>query len=172
MDMESVLRHIDSILEEIERDMLELSADVHTASGDASGRALRTARQPVTSKVIQRRANYDAAMVAANQMAIAIGGWRSYPEYKGFNLDSYGKGDLEHMVTAHPVFDEDPLDRIEIESAFWGAAKAAKAAGVSLEAYLREAGWDEERITALEIEPPQPISIQDDEGEDEDAETI
>jgi len=149
LDLESVLLHLDSILKEIERDVVELSSDIHTASGDASGRALRTARQPVTSKVIQRRANYDAALVAAHQMALAIGGWRGYDDYAGFGLDSYAQGDLDHSIADRPVFEEDPLDQIEIDNEFWKAAEQAGKAGVPLDAYLREAGWDDERIADL-----------------------
>jgi len=149
LDLETVLLHIDTILKEIERDVVELSQDIHTASGDASGRALRTARQPVIAKVIQRRANYDAGMVAIQQMAVAIGGWRGYNGYKGFGLESYGKGDLEHSVAARAVFEEDALDQIEIDAAFWQAAEQAGKAGVNLDAYLREAGWNSERIANL-----------------------
>lgn len=152
LDLESVLLHLASIVEEMERDVVELSPDIHTASGDASGRALRVARQPVTSKVIQRRANYDAGMVAAQQMAIAIGGWRGYEEYSGFDLDSFGRGDLDHSIAERPVFEEDPLDKSEVDSAFWAAAHQAISAGVPLEAYLREAGWPDERIAKLNIQ--------------------
>ena len=88
-------------------------------------------------------------MVATQQMAVAIGGFRGYEGYKGFDLGSYAKGDLEHSVMARPVFEEDPLDKIEIDSAFWLAAEQAGKAGVSLESYLREAGWAEERIADL-----------------------
>lgn len=146
LELDSVLKHLDSILQEIERDVIELSQDIHTASGDASGRALRTARQPVVSKVVQRRANYDAAMVAAQQMAIAIGGFRKYEGYEGFDLDSYAKGDLEHNIAARSVFEEDPLDQIEIDTAFWKAAEQAIKAGVPLSVYLSEAGWNDEQI--------------------------
>lgn len=171
MDLEGVLTHIDTILKEIERDVVELSSDIHTASGDASGRALRTARQPVISKVIQRRMNYDAAMVAAQQMAITIGGWRGYKEYAGFGLDSYVNGDLDHSIADRSVFDEDPLDQIEIDAAFWKAAEQAGKAGIPIEAYLREVGWDDERIAALEIEEPEPVPAQlvnFDEGDEDD----
>lgn len=157
MDTESVINHLDRLIKDIERDLVELSPDIHTASGDASGRALRTARAPVASKVNQRRAGYDDAMVRANQMAIAIGGFRGYDDYKGFSLDSYARGDLEHSIADRPVFDEDPLDQIEIDAAFWAAAKVATDAGIPIEAYLREAGWDDERIEALEIEEPEPV---------------
>lgn len=160
LDSESTLLHIDSLLKEIERDLPELAQDIHTASGDASGRALRTARQPVVSKVIQRRNNYDSAMVAAHQMAIAIGGWRGQPEFAGFNLESYAKGDLEHSIAPRPVFEEDPLDEIEINTAFWEAAKQAKEAGLTLEAYLREAGWKDDRIAQLEIEEEPTVRPQ------------
>lgn len=157
LDLGNVLLHLDGILKEIERDMVELSQDIHTASGDASGRALRTARQPVITKVVQRRANYDAGMVAAQQMAIAIGGFRGYEGYEGFGLDSYDKGDLDHSIAARPVFEEDPLDKIEIDAAFWKAAEQAVKAGIPLEAYLREVGWEDERIAKLEIEEPEPV---------------
>lgn len=152
MQFAGLLEHLKSVLKELERDVLELSPDIHTASGDASGRALRTARQPVAAKAAQRRAAYDGAMVAAQQMAIAIGGWRGYAGYEGFGLDSYAKGDLEHNIAERPVFPEDPLDDIEINTAFWEAAKRAVEAGVTLEAYLRDVGWDEERISALGLE--------------------
>lgn len=157
LDLGTVLLHLDGILKEIERDMVELSQDIHTASGDASGRALRTARQPIIAKVTQRRAGYDAGLVAAHQMAIAIGGFRGYEGYEGFNLDSYAKGDLDHFIAARPVFEEDPLDKIEIDNAFWKAAEQAVKAGIPVEAYLREAGWEDDRIAELEIEEPEPV---------------
>jgi len=156
LDLASAILHLDKVLAEIERDVLELSQDIHTASGSASGRALRTARQPVVSKVLQRRSNYDAAVVAAQQMAIAIGGWRGYEEYSGFNLDSYTAGDLDHSIADRSVFEEDPLDKTEIDIAFWQAGEQAVKAGIPLEAYLREAGWDSERIAALEIGETNP----------------
>ena len=151
LDLEDSLAHLNGVLEELERDFPELSSDIHTASGDASGRALRVARQRVVAKVIQRRANYDAGLVQAMQMAIAIGGWREYEGYDGFNLDSYAKGDLSFSVADRPVFENDPLDDSEISAAFWTAATAAKGAGVPLESYLREAGWSDERIKELGI---------------------
>jgi len=151
LDLVNVLLHLDGVLKEIERDLVELGTDISTASGDASGRALRVARQPVVSKVVQRRSNYDAGMVAAQQMAVAIGGWRNYEGYAGFDLGSYARGDLEHHIPSRPVFDEDPLDKIEIDTAFWKAAGDAVNAGATLEAYLREAGWSEERIAGLNL---------------------
>jgi len=155
MKLDNVLMHLSSLVEEIERDVIELSPDINTASGDASGRALRVARQPVVSKVLQRRMNYDAGLVAAQGMAVAIGGWRSYEGYEGFNLESFAKGDLNHHIGDRPVFDEDPLDQIEINNAFFTAAGVAANVGIPLESYLKEAGWDDARISALNIIEPE-----------------
>jgi len=159
LKLENVLLHLASIVKEIERDVLELSADIHTSSGDASGRALRTARQPVVSKVVQRRVNYEGALVAAQQMAIAIAGWRGY--YAGFDLNSYAKGDLDHTIAPRSVFERDPLDASEIDTAFWQAANAAIKVGVSLEGYLREQGWDDERIAKMIAEQPKEENLPD-----------
>lgn len=155
LDFESVLLHIDSLLKEMERDIPELSTDINNAGGDASGRALRIARQPVVAKVMQRRSNYDAGLVAAQQMAISIGGFRGYPEYSGFNLESYIKGDLDHNIMDRPVFEQDSMDEIEISTAQWAAAKAAMDVGIPLESYLKNIGWDELRIAELNITEPE-----------------
>ena len=171
LDIGAVLTHLDSILKEIERDIPELAADIHTSSGDASGRALRVARQPVASKVLQRRTNYDSVLVSAHQMAIAIGGWRGYNEYASFNLDSYIRGDLDHSIAERPVFDEDPLDTIEVDAAFWSAAAIAQSAGLSLEGYLKEAGWSEERIAELGIQEVEEETEETEEEEQDNDET-
>ena len=138
--IEQMLDHLRDKYPELHR------KDATTSSGDGSGRALRTARQRVSDKILKRRAAYDHALVKAQQMAIAIGGERGYPGYTGFNLASYARGDLDHSIKDRPVFDEDPLDHIEIEKAFYDAAVAAKNAGVDIELYLEFNGWDAERI--------------------------
>ena len=152
LDYESVLNHLDSLMKEMERDMPELSIDLKMADRDASGKALRIARQPVVAKVMQRRNNYDTGVVSAQQMAISIGGFRGYEGYEGFDLNSYKRGDLAHSIMDRPVFENDMLDTTEISIAQWTAAKAAMAVGIPLESYLADLGWDEERISALNIE--------------------
>nr|ASV43913.1 hypothetical protein [Hot spring virus BHS1] len=149
------IAHIRGILEEMERDYPELQMDIWAASGQTSGRALRTARQRVEAKVHERRANYDDGLVRAQQMAIAIGGFRGYDGYEGFGLESYKAGALDHSIGARPVFAADPLDDIELKQAFWAAAGAARAAGgmAAMVHYLREAGWSEDDIRAVQDAP-------------------
>jgi hypothetical protein len=137
---------LDNLLQEIERDYPELQMDIWSASGDTSGRALRTARQRAETKVKQRRPNYDNALVRAQQMAVAIGGMRQYPGYEGFGLDSYEAGALDHAIAKRPVFQVDPLDDYETRKAFWETVAAAQNAGASLEAALLDMGWEQERV--------------------------
>lgn len=149
LDIEQSLSHIKMIMEEVERDYPELQMDIWTVSGERSGRALRLARQRAETKVTQRRAAYDDAMVRANQMAVAIAGMRGYEGFDGFSLDSYLSGDLNHHIGKRPVFAVDPQDDAEIERAFWLAAKAAKEAGMPLLIWLDRQGWSEEDIAQV-----------------------
>lgn len=145
LDLAASTQELQQVLSEIERDYPELQMDIWSAQ-NTSGRALRTARQRAEIKVKQRRGAYDSAIERAHQMAIAIGGWRGYPGYEGFGLESFDRGALDHSVADRPVFSRDPMDDIEQAAAFWDAAGRAINAGVALEAYLAEMGWDEERI--------------------------
>lgn len=145
-----VSAHIKSILESLERDYPELTIDVRNASGEMSGRALRAHQKPVEDRVKQRRVNYDDAIIRAQAMAISIGAQGGYPGFEKFTPESYGRGELEHAIGERPVFGEDPLDKIDIEQAFWTAANQARAYGIPVISYLRRHGWSDEDITDLE----------------------
>lgn len=147
LDIAATAAEIKEVIGELERDYPELKVDILRASGDVSGRALRIAQQPAEDKVKQRRANYDDALVRAQQMAAAIGGFRGY--FSGVGLDSYADGLLDHSIDDRPVFSEDPLDKVEIDKTFWETAGAAIKAGIPLEVYLVEHGWDEARLERL-----------------------
>lgn len=127
----------------------ELDADIATAAGDASGRALRVARQKAEVKVNLRRSTYDDATVRMQQMGVAIGGFRKVKGFEGFNLDSYTAGKLDHRIGARPVFAVSTLDEIEEDASFWAAAKAAIDAGADLRGYLKDKGWDDKRIETV-----------------------
>jgi hypothetical protein len=155
MDVNAALAHVGGILKELERDYPELQMDIWSASGDTSGRALRVARQRTESKAQKRRPNYDDGLVRAQQMAIAVGGYRGYDPYRGFGLESYAAGDLDHSIGKRPVFASDPLDDLEYEKIFWEAANAAKLAGgmPALLKFLRGHGWSNEETAAIQSAP-------------------
>lgn len=146
LNIADTLKYVNDLLSELERDYPELQMDIWTAGGDASGRALRVARQRTEAKVRQRRVAYDDALVRAQQMALSIGGWRGYEGYSGVDLESYGRGDLDHTIGRRPVFAADPLDDIEVTREFYLASKEAVAAGVPLRFFLEDQGWSEDRL--------------------------
>lgn len=149
LSIADVVTHLREILKEIERDHPELQMDIWSVQGDVSGRALRTARQRAETKVNERRPNYEDALVRAQMMAMTIGGMNGYDGYAGFGEGSYEAGGLLHRVGKRPVFSVDPLDDIEVDKAFWDAAKVAVDTGVPLPLYLRKKGWSEEDIAEI-----------------------
>lgn len=130
---------------------LKISKLSEQASGEKSGKALREARRGAATKVEQRRVSYDDGLVRAQQMAVAIGGFRNY--FPGFGLDSYAAGLLNHSIGPRPVFSNDPLDDTEIEQAFWSAANQAITAGVPLLTYLKLQNWSQEKIDEIANSP-------------------
>ncbi len=149
LEIEQVSKNIKDLVAEIERDYPELKVDLANASGDISGRALRYNRAPAEAKVLQRRPNYDNAIVRAHQMALTIGGMRGYEPFAGITKDSFAAGDLDHSIGERPVFNNDPLDKLEEDKEFWTNAKLAKEAGIPLVIYLEEAGWTKDKIKML-----------------------
>jgi hypothetical protein len=146
LNYQGVMLHLSGLVQQIERDYPELRFDNLRMEGSISGQALRTARQPATAKVQQRRAGYDKSLVRAQQMAIAIGGMRSYPEFAGFNLDSYGAGTLDHFIGTHPVFELDDFEAAEQEDMFWRTVQSARRAGADIKGYLQTKGWSDAKI--------------------------
>lgn len=151
LDIPGVSQHIATILQDIERDYPELKLDILGLSGSISGRALAIARQPTVVKVKQRRVAYDRGIRDAQAMCVAIGGDRKVdPAFAGFGLDSYERGDLDHIIGNRPVFAKTEWDDIEINREFWAAAEVAVSrVGVPLPTYLESQGWTNEQIRRL-----------------------
>ena len=160
LDIVGVAAEIKAIIEEMERDYPELQMDIWNAGSNESGRALRIARQRTETKAQARRANYDSELVRAQQMAIAIGGYRGYgEEFRGFGLDSYAAGQLDHQIGKRSVFATDPLDDLEIELTFWQAANTAMKAGFPLAIFLARQGWSEAAINEFMTSPERQAAM-------------
>lgn len=161
LDLEGTMKHIDRILDSLERDYPSLLLHRLRTEGSAiSGRALRIAREPVEAKIKQRRALYDAALVDALQMGLSIGGMRGY--FKGISLESYAKGDLDIKVIDRPVYIPDPQDQADMDQARWLAVKAGVEAGAALEGILAVVGYDEDQIERL-TKDGKNIGVENDE---------
>ena len=146
LNYSGVMQHLSGIVGELEREYPELRYDNIRLEGAVSGQTLRIARQPAETKVLQKRNVYDAALVRAQNMALAIGGFRNYSNFEGFNLESYDRGDLKHHIGQRAVFTLNEVDELEGEQVFWETAQMAGEAGISLPSFLRMHGWTEKRI--------------------------
>ena len=164
---------VQNVIAELERDLPELQMDIWTAGGYTTGKALRTARQRVEKKVLQRRPGYDKPLVALNNMAVAIGGERGYPGYEGFNLGSFARGEMKHSIPAErPVFDTDALEEVERKQVFWNTILSAiekRLPKETIETMLVDLGWSEQKaskfVSAL---PEEPLEPETDLGDEQD----
>lgn len=148
LDLPGALAHLTAIKSQVERNHPELQADLATASGDASGRALRVARERVERLVIDRRLPYDDGHRRAIQMVISIGAMKKYKGYEAFDAESYRRGDLDFTIGDRPVFAVDQADRIELEQANANVLKTYKDAGVPMTVAMKRLGFSAEEIQA------------------------
>lgn len=162
LKIEEVSTRTLTILEALEDDYPELTFEKVRRRGEASGMALRVARQPAETKVRKRRVAYDAALVHAHQMAIAIGGANGYDGYAGFGLESFQQGALDHTIGDRPVFDPDEFELAEIDKLLYDGAVSAGKAGIPLPWHMRRQKVKpvtEEDILELE-QSPQAAAIR------------
>ena len=145
--------HVATILDSQLQDYPELRYDRLRGDSAVSAAALREARKPVEMKVQERRSGYDEALVRAQKMALAIGGWRhaqgspGHDAFAGFDLADYFDGKrLAHAIDHRPAIAVDLLDRIAEDTAEATAVKAWVDAGIPLALALARAGWGQADI--------------------------
>lgn len=156
LDLPGALQHVTNLLSSLEDDYPELRVEKLRLTGGLTGRAMQLAQQPAEAKVLKRRAGYDDALRRAQQMAIAIGGWRGYDGYKGFNLDSYKAGKLDHAIGSRTVFQTTKADQLEEDKLFWETAQAAYMGGgeTGLMKFLESHGYSDTDVASV-LKSPQ-----------------
>jgi len=151
LNYDGVSGNLKMMLDNIEKEYPELRLDALEAEGQSlSGRALRIAREPTQTKGDEYRIPYDAGLVAAHMMGIAIGGFREYEQFSGFGLDSFEEGTIKHMIGSRPMFNSDPMDELEEELLFYKTAAAAQSVGVGLLLFLEKKGWSDKDIQEIQ----------------------
>lgn len=157
VNLDHVYGTVKGIIAELERELPELQMDIWTAGGYTTGKALRTARQRVERKVIQRRPNYDKPLIRAQQMMVAIAGERRYPGFESFNLDSFQRGELDHEIkSTRSVFDTDELEAVERKQVFWRTVIEAMGKGLPIDPILKDHGWSDTKIANFMSKLPEP----------------
>jgi hypothetical protein len=140
LDIGAALQNTGEMLQEIERDMPELALHrLRQQGGDLTAPGVRAAFDDALGRIVEARGNYDDALVRAHQMGIAIGGYNRYDGFSGFGLESYDKGDLEHVVAERPVIE----DNLSLQERLQFLSQS----GAPPEAIWRELNIAEEKIT-------------------------
>lgn len=153
LDIAAVATKIQGDLELLEKNYPELALYHVRTAGDVSGRAIRLIQRDAESKVEDYRDTYDDALVRVQQMALTIGGYREYDGFKGFGLESYANGELDHQIGKRSVFAKDPFDDLELEEKRVQNQRTATQASWPLPAYLTQQNYDEETVAALVASP-------------------
>lgn len=138
-DIGAVSAHIDALQAEIERDLPELSLHRLRDGGNVTAPGIRAAYNDASARLQRLQGNYDAGMIKAHQMTVAIGGMRGYTDFEGFGLDSYERGDLDHSIAVRPIV-SDEIDK---------GAKLQMLQSVDTELFLRELGYDDDVIARV-----------------------
>lgn len=127
-DLTGVKDRLEQMITEIEHDHPELTfynqlREMSQVTGPAAQRLMGD----VQSLVVDAQANYDQQMIKALQMAVAIGGWRlsqgdwgpspntQQEAYRGFDLDSYRRGDLDFTIDERPLIPLTKEEQIRLE---------------------------------------------------------
>jgi hypothetical protein len=141
LDIGAVVANIQAMLGQLEKAYPELALYRVREGGDLSGRAIQLIQRDAESKVVDYRDAYDGSLVRAHQMAIAIGGFRELEAFKGFNLESFEAGNLDHQIGTRPVFAKDPRDELDLEAARLENLSSAVGSGIPLAVYMRKNGF-------------------------------
>lgn len=127
LDAGQTLEHIDRLIKEVEADHPEITMynqlrEMTQVTGPGADRLFGD----VASLVLAARAEYDTQSVKLFQMGTAIAGWRlargdwgetdrQRAVFAGYDLESYGRGDLDLEILPRPLVPVSPTEQIALE---------------------------------------------------------
>lgn len=180
IDITSAAANIQNLLEELERDLPELSLHRLRQQTSVTAPGIKAAYSDAVGRFQSARGQYDAAQVTALQMAIAIGGYRRYPGFTAYNLADYESGNLSFFIGNRPVVPDELslMDKIGVLQGIGGAKKLIlQALGYPDDVIDELMNEDEQRARAEVQSMTQSIFGQaapedDPDIEDEDTEAV
>lgn len=138
LDIAGTISHIEHIIAELERDMPELSMYQLRGQASATAPGIRAAFNDAVDRFQSAQGIYDAGFMTAMQMALAIGGFRKYAAFRGFDLRSYTENLFDFWMMPRPIID-DELSKGE-------KVNALVSSGAPAEWVWRELGVSEQDI--------------------------
>lgn len=106
LDIVGALANIETMEDELVKDMPELALYNIRSQGAPSGVAVRMLYSDATTRITGAAANYDDALARAQSMGVAMGAYHRYQGYQGFKLADYKNGNLYHSIKQRSVLDE------------------------------------------------------------------
>lgn len=180
LDIIAGLAAMDKLIGEIERDMPQLSLQrIRESGGDASGVSIENSYSDASDLLVEIQGSYDEGLTRALQMAISVGAFRGYDQFKMFDaIKSYERGELDFYIKERPVFS----DRLPQERRIQLLNESANLPTLPIVA--RELGLSEEDIAIIEASKSKSAAdamrglaegafggMDDDETDDEPTET-
>lgn len=131
---------LNEMLHEVKSDLPELVYyHIQELGGELSGRALRLMMSAAVDRVLEVRANAEAALLRAQQMALTLG--KNYGLFS--NIGNYETGELNHTFAPRDVI---PLDDLELAEEVVRLMDAE----VPQATALRRVGWSEDELKQLD----------------------
>lgn len=164
LNIGSGLLYVQELLKEIERDLPELGMYQELRSmSELTGPAAARMLGDVQAKVCSAASQYDQATKQALQMSVAIGGWRlgrgdwkqktlQQQNFKGFDLTSYSKGELDIEIQPRPLVPIVETERWDAEQKRATALNTYVTAGIPVEVAMPWVGFNEEDVKAITID--------------------
>ena len=165
---------MDKLYEELEQDHPELTFYKELrAMSQVTGPAASRLVGDVNSRFAEAAASYDQANIRLFQMAVAIGGFRAnsgawgklnrqQQKYLPFDLASFEQGELDMEIMPRPLLvptrQEIGMENELMYKGVWYAAQSS----IPAEFVLEDAGWTDEKLTALKqaIEAQRTVALQ------------
>lgn len=150
LPVDGVSNHYWKMRDKMMSDYPELALQILQQHGNASGEAIRRAREPAQGKVHARRQTYLEGFERAFKMALHIAGVKGYKHYENINESSFENGELDFWIGTTAMFGVDPMDVLAEKERRFAAMKVATDAGLPRRAVLREFGYDAQTIAQIE----------------------
>jgi hypothetical protein len=105
---------IQSEVDELEKDMPELSLHKVREASDTSGVAIRNMFDDAASRIEGVMGNYDDPFIRASQMAMTMGKMGNYEGFRQLSQNAYERGELSFYLKPRPIFNDNlsKTDRI------------------------------------------------------------
>lgn len=125
IDIAATSANIKELQAELEKDMPELALYRLREQASVTAPGVKAAYSDAIGRIQEARGQYDGTLVKAQQMAIAIGGYRRYEGFTAYSLESYENGDLEHFVGNRAVVPDELslLDKVNVLKELGGTKK-------------------------------------------------